>query len=265
LLEFLAVINRTNCPCNKLLGGKLAVMVTVSEALCVASVVEVAVMVTAPPAGSAPGAVNVVAAPLAVCAEENEPHIPGLPQVTVQSTPAFAASLLTVATRGALPASTMDLFGTPWVMATERGATMVTTAVAVTLPAAVEVAVMVTAGLGVGGAGGAVNVAGAPLAVCDGTTVPQGVFEQLTVQVTPELLVSLATTAVTVAVPFVKIVVGGAWVMLTVMGAVTINEAVALKLWSAVAYAVSVTVAPTRLGNDTGPGTMKVTVPPAEE
>jgi hypothetical protein len=53
--------------------------------------------------------------------------------------------------------------------------------------------------------------------------------------------------------------------MLIVTGAVTINEAVALKLWSAVAYAVIVTIDPTRVGNSAGPGTINVMVPPAGE
>jgi hypothetical protein len=78
-------------------------------------VVDVAVMVTVPPVGIALGAVNVVEAPLAVCAGENEPQAPTLPQLTVQSTPAFAGSLLTVAIRGALLFITIVLFNTPCV------------------------------------------------------------------------------------------------------------------------------------------------------
>jgi hypothetical protein len=83
--------------------------------------------------------------------------------------------------------------------------------------------------------------------------------------VTPALLVSLVTTAMTAAVAFVKRVLGGASVMVMETGAVTTNEAVALKVWSAVGYAVITTVEPTRLGNSAGPGTTNVTVPPAGE
>ena len=110
------------------------------------------------------------------------------------------------------------MFGTPVVIWTVIGATMVTLAVVLTLanpaPVAAEVAVMTTTGLGVGlgsgTVGGAVKVAGAPLAVRDGDTEPQGVLAQLTDQVTPELVRSFETTAMTVAVAFVNIVLGGA-------------------------------------------------------
>lgn len=118
-------------------------------------------------------------------------------------------------------------------IATEIGATIVTLAVTLTLdPAAVELAVITTTGLGVGlGAGtveGDVNVAAAPLAVCEGEIVPHGAFEQLTDQVTPAFVVSFETTAMTVAVAFVSIVVGGAWVKLIVMEPLTVKEVVAL-------------------------------------
>jgi hypothetical protein len=102
LLEFLAVSRMTNPPFNKLLGGTPAVTVTVSVAFLLGSDVDVAVIVTVLPAGTALGAVNVVVAPLAVFVGEKVPQAPGLPQVTVQSTPLPAGSLLTVATKGAL-------------------------------------------------------------------------------------------------------------------------------------------------------------------
>jgi hypothetical protein len=89
------------------------VTVTVSVALLLVSVEDVAVMVTVLLAGTEAGAVKVVVAPLAVCVGEKEPQAPALPQVTVQSTPAFAASLLTVATKGVLAFFTIELFGTP--------------------------------------------------------------------------------------------------------------------------------------------------------
>jgi hypothetical protein len=87
---------------------------------------------------------------------------------------------------------------------------MVTLAVVLTLANPAPVAAEVAVGLGSGTVGGAVKVAGAPLAVRDGDTEPQGVLAQLTDQVTPELVRSFETTAMTVAVAFVNIVLGGA-------------------------------------------------------
>jgi hypothetical protein len=48
-------------------------------------------------------------------------------------------------------------------------------------------------------------------------------------------------------------------------GSVAVNEAEALKVWSAVAKAVKVTVDPTIPGIWSGPGTMKVTGAPDAE
>jgi hypothetical protein len=50
------------------------------------------------------------------------------------------------------------------------------------------------------------------------------------------------------AVAFVTIVLGGGCVRLIESGAATVNDAEALKLWSAVANAVRVTVVPTMVG-----------------
>jgi hypothetical protein len=102
LLECLAVSSMTNWPVNKLSAGTPGVTVTVCVSVFVGSVLDVAVIVTLPPTGTAVGAVNVVGAPLAVCVGEKIPHAPGLPQLTVQSIPAFAVSLLRVATKMAL-------------------------------------------------------------------------------------------------------------------------------------------------------------------
>src|SRR5215471_16115439 len=101
--EFLALKKRTNCPLKRLFGGgALITVMFCCWSLLVGSAVEVAVMVTVLPEGGALGAVYVVGAPLAVCAGENVPQAPGLPQETVQSTPALEKSLLTVATRDAV-------------------------------------------------------------------------------------------------------------------------------------------------------------------
>jgi hypothetical protein len=100
-------------------------------------------------------------------------------------------------------------------------------------------------------------VAGTPLAVWEGETEPQGVLAQLTDQSTPELLVSFAIIATTVAVAFTSMVLGGTWIRLTVIGSVTVKLAWALKLWSAEASAVIVTVPPIMEGIWSGPGTTK--------
>ena len=115
--------------------------VSVSEAVLDGSVVDVAIIVTELPVGTDVGAVKVVVAPLAVCVGENEPQAPELPQVTVQSTPPLAASLLTVATKAALAFATIVLFRSPCVMAMEIGATtsswkFVTTVVGLAVAAA---------------------------------------------------------------------------------------------------------------------------------
>jgi hypothetical protein len=81
---------------TKAMDTAAPVIITVATTLLLASAVAVAVMVTALPVGMTAGAVNVVAEPLAVCVGFNEPQLE-LPQVTPQSTPAFEASLDTVA------------------------------------------------------------------------------------------------------------------------------------------------------------------------
>ncbi len=104
---------------------------------------------------------------------------------------------------------------------------MVTSALSLTCaPVAVDEAVMVTPPLGVripagGGVGGAVKVTAAPLALCVGEIEPQGLPPQLTTHVTPEFVVSLETTAMTVEVAFTSSVLGGACVILIEMGALT--------------------------------------------
>src|SRR5580692_585139 len=116
----------TNLPKSRLFGGGLAVTVSVSVAVLDGSVVDAAVIVTVPPVGIAEGEVNEVAAPLAVCAGVKVPQPPGVLQVTVQSTPAFAGSLVTAAIKLAVRLCTMVLLSTPCVMLMVIGATMVT-------------------------------------------------------------------------------------------------------------------------------------------
>lgn len=100
--ELLELSSITNVPVNRLLGGGLAVTLTVCVSFVVGSDVDAAVIVTVPPAGIAAGAVYDVADPLAVCAGEKVPQLPGLEQVTDQSTPALAVSLATAATSEAV-------------------------------------------------------------------------------------------------------------------------------------------------------------------
>ena len=80
------------------MGALGAEMVMVAEADFVESVTEVAVIATVAGLGAVVGAVNLVAAPLAVVAVEKLPHCE-LPQLTVHLTPAFALSLPTTAVR----------------------------------------------------------------------------------------------------------------------------------------------------------------------
>jgi hypothetical protein len=126
-----------------------------------------------------------------------------------------------------------------------------------------------------------VKIAAVPLGVCEGVIVPHGVFAQLTCQSTPEFVASFFTTAITVAVAFVSIVGGGGCVMVTTGGAVTWNVVAALQkggsapgtvgtrleqVWSAVAYAVILTVLPTMVEDPvTGEGITKLNVPPDAE
>ena len=79
-----------------MMGGAVVMVMTAVTNLLL-SAVEAAFMVTVLPVGTAAGAMKVVAVSLAVCAAVNEPHAPALPQVTLQSTPAFVPSLATCA------------------------------------------------------------------------------------------------------------------------------------------------------------------------
>jgi hypothetical protein len=76
--------------------GVAVMMFAVADAETVGFVVDVAVIVTVPPAGTAEGAEKVVLTPLAVCVGLTPPQL-AAPQLTVQSTPAFATSLATKA------------------------------------------------------------------------------------------------------------------------------------------------------------------------
>ena len=166
----------------------------------------VAVITTAP---AAPGAEYVVFAPLAVWAAVKLPHEPV--GVQVQSTPAFALSLVTVAASVAVPPGSKVVGGAvvmEMAIEPEEAAVIEMFATAVAAWLLVDVAVIVT----FTAAAGAVYVVLAPLAVCAGLKVPQDAAgEQL--QSTPAFAESLETVAEIVAVPFAASELGGACVM----------------------------------------------------
>jgi hypothetical protein len=142
------VVNVGGGTCRKETETPLTMLVIdrATTTLFVESLVDLAVMVTVLPAGTAAGAVYVVERPLAVWAGLNEPQlvVPGAGvQLTAQSTPRFAGSLVTLATSG--PEALTCNGGGSCVMETEMGgARIVTTAVAAKLLFAVGRAVMLT-------------------------------------------------------------------------------------------------------------------------
>ena len=203
-----------------------------------------------------------VVLPLAVCVGAKLPQLHG--EHDQSTPPPLDASLVTVAMSGALWPLTIVSFGTPCVICTEIGATILTPTVIDALGFATDCATIDTSMLvePAGKLGGAVNTVAEPLAVCKGLNVPHGAAEQVTDQPTPEFEGSFSTTAMMVAVAPVNMVLGGSCVRLTATCGDTANVAKALKLWSAVANAVIVTVAPTMFGFWNVEGIVKVTVLP---
>jgi hypothetical protein len=177
------------------------VMLTGADAVIVGVVVEAAVMVTLT---AAAGAVYVVEAALAVCVGLKLPHVPT--GVQLQSTPALAVSLATVAATEAVAFTAKEVGGavlSVTVMAV--AAVTVTAAEAVVELLEVAAATMVT----LPAADGAVYVVAAPLAVCAGLKVPQApAGEQL--QSTPPFAESFVTVAAMETVPLTAKVAGGA-------------------------------------------------------
>jgi hypothetical protein len=166
-----------------------------AEADFVVSDTDVAVTVIVAGVGGAAGALKVVAVPLGVEAGLKLPHW-ALPQVTVQVTPAFALSLLTVAVSAAVLVAATDAGGL--LRVTEigaLGAEMVMVAEADLVVSLTAVAVTVTVA-GFGAEAGALYLVAAPLAVEAEEKAPHGVVLQVTAQVTPALALSLLTMAV---------------------------------------------------------------------
>jgi hypothetical protein len=178
-----------------------------------------------------------------------------VPQVTVQLTPEFELSLVTVATK--LPVALTRSVVVAGVTLTaiapvpppppEPLAVISIDADADWLGSVTEVAVTVTTGEGVGTAEGAVKTVLAPLRVFAGLTAPQApAVPQLTLQVTPALAGSLMTVAVKVAVPLSTTEVAD-WLSVTVTAPateVTVIVAEAVLLGSVTELAVMVTVPP---------------------
>jgi hypothetical protein len=145
---------------REITGG---VRVTWAMRTLLVSALAVAEIVTGVSFVTAGGAVNVVAESLAVWAGFREPH-GGAPQVTIQSTPAFEASLETVTRIGTWVPVTTEAGG-GGLKAMEIWAPVISTvALTVWLWSALAVAVIVTA-LPAGTIAGAVKVAAEPLAV----------------------------------------------------------------------------------------------------
>jgi hypothetical protein len=116
-----------------------------ADCFAVAEAVEVAVTVTVP---AAPGAVNMVAAPLAVWVGLKLPQEPV--GVQVQSTPALVLSLVTVAESDAVPFGAKEVGAPVNDKVTAAAALIVTVAEAMTLALAVAVALIVTVPAAVG-------------------------------------------------------------------------------------------------------------------
>jgi hypothetical protein len=174
--------------------------VMLALALFVLSVVEVAVTVTTPPAGTMAGATYVAVAPLAVCGVI-EPHAPALAHVSVQSTPSEERSLSAVATKFNGPLTCVVAVAGVTLTTIGGGGTTVMTTVALIAGLVVDVALIVTVppvGMTLGG----VYTVATPLAVCVGLRLPQApALAQTGVpQSTPLLAVSKATVAVRLAV-----------------------------------------------------------------
>jgi hypothetical protein len=122
-----------------------------------------------------------------------------LPQATVQVTPAFFESLVTVAVSEAVPLIWSDAGWPESATVMLDGDVMVMAAEADLVLSATEVAVTVTLAP-VGIAAGAVYVAEVVVALLMAPQAPAPELPQLTDQVTPALLESLLTVAVRAAV-----------------------------------------------------------------
>jgi hypothetical protein len=228
--------------------ARIAPIVIVAETDFVESVTDVAVTVTVAGFGITPGAVYVVAVPLAVVAAEKLPHVAGavVVQVTVHFTPAFALSLATFAVMLVVEDVLSDDGGAAANVTTMPGAVIVIVAEADFVGSVTDVAVTVTvAGFGI--TLGAVYVVAVPLAVEVAEKLPHvagAVVVQATVHFTPAFALSLATFAVMLVLVDAASAVGGAAANATLItGSVIVIGAETDFVESAAEVAVIVTVA----------------------
>jgi hypothetical protein len=184
------------------LTGPEGVTVMVAAAVLETSLTDVAVKVTAGGAGRLTGAVYVTAAPDALDAGATVPHVAPLQPApdSVQLTPAFAESFVTVAVKLAVPpAATVAVVCDKLtaIGAGGAGATVIAAA-AVFVASDTDLAVSVTLA-GVGALAGALYVIAVPEALLAAESVPHAAPLQPApdkAQVTPAFELSFATVAV---------------------------------------------------------------------
>jgi len=176
----------------------------------------------------------------------NDPQAPVLPQVTVQSTPAFVVSFETTAVIGLLVLICIDVGGGGLKTTVIAGGVMVMFADTNLVGSACEVAVTVTV-LPVGTAAGAVYVVATLLAVWVGANIPQApALPHVTDQSTPAFVESFETTAVIGVVAFTCNDAGGVGLKTIVIcrGGVIVTVAENDFVLSVVEVAVTFTVPP---------------------
>ena len=243
----------------------MLVSVIAAAADFVPSLTDVAVSVTTAGVGTLAGAVYVIPAPEALAFAESVPQaVPAQPTpLSVQLTPLFCASFVTVALNPCVPpaACTLAVFGET-ATAITGGAVIVIVAAADLLASATDIAVSVTTA-GVGTLAGAVYVIPAPEALAFAESVPQAVPAQptpLSVQLTPLFCASFVTVALNPCVPpaACTLAVFGETATAITGGAVIVIVAPADLLASATAVAVTITVA----GEGTLPGAVYVIIAP---
>jgi hypothetical protein len=227
----------------------MLVSVIAAAADFVPSLTDVAVSVTTAGVGTLAGAVYVIPAPEALAFAESVPQaVPAQPTpLSVQLTPLFCASFVTVALNPCVPpaACTLAVFGET-ATAITGGAVIVIVAPADLLASATAVAVTITVA-GEGTLPGAVYVIIAPEALAVLESAPHAVPEHpapATAQVTPRFSGSFATVALKFCCcPVCTLPVAGETFAVTFAGAVIVNCADADFVASAAATARIVTAA----------------------
>ena len=218
--------------------------VIVAVPVFVPSATDVAVNVTVAGDGTVAGAVYVIATPDALVVADSAPHVaPEHPvPASVQFTPLFCASLLTVAVKFCVKLTvTVAVVGAT---ATEIAGSIVIVAEKLFVPSATEVAVMLTVA-GDGTLAGAVYVIATPDALELAESVPQVLPLHpvpLSVQFTPLFCESFVTVAVKLCV-FVTFTLADVGAMATEIAGSTVIVAEKLFVPSATEVAVMLTAA----------------------